>query len=283
MKRMAKAVFKVVVTLFALGVIGVALLLGVLRHEHNTGVTLPKPTGPFAVGRTMYTWVNNAETDPLAAPPGEKREVVAWIWYPAAHNAHSKPVSYLPSAWQSALAQHSGVLMSDLFTRDLALVSAHSTLNPSVSPAQPSYPVVIMRAGGGALTAFYTTLAEDLASHGYFVVGFDAPYRTSVVVLPDGRIITRPPQNDPDNLPPAQASRLINRLLPGWIDDMEFVVSELERLNTADPSGRFTGRLAMARLGIFGHSFGGAQALQFCHDDKRCKAGIDLDGAPYGS
>ncbi|MGH9738429.1 MAG: hypothetical protein ACRD4X_07540, partial [Candidatus Acidiferrales bacterium] len=42
-------------------------------------------------------------------------------------------------------------------------------------------------------------------------------------------------------------------------------------------------RLAMARLGIFGHSFGGAQALQFCHDDKRCKAGIDLDGAPYGS
>jgi pimeloyl-ACP methyl ester carboxylesterase len=39
----------------------------------------------------------------------------------------------------------------------------------------------------------------------------------------------------------------------------------------------------MQRLGMFGHSFGGAQALQFCHDDPRCKAGIDIDGAPYGS
>jgi pimeloyl-ACP methyl ester carboxylesterase len=34
---------------------------------------------------------------------------------------------------------------------------------------------------------------------------------------------------------------------------------------------------------MFGHSFGGATALQFCHDDRRCKAGIDIDGAPYGS
>jgi pimeloyl-ACP methyl ester carboxylesterase len=34
---------------------------------------------------------------------------------------------------------------------------------------------------------------------------------------------------------------------------------------------------------MFGHSFGGAQTLQFCHDDPRCKAGIDIDGAPYGS
>ena len=34
---------------------------------------------------------------------------------------------------------------------------------------------------------------------------------------------------------------------------------------------------------MFGHSFGGATALQFCHDDPRCKAAIDIDGAPYGS
>lgn len=33
----------------------------------------------------------------------------------------------------------------------------------------------------------------------------------------------------------------------------------------------------------FGHSFGGAQTLQFCADDAHCKAGIDIDGAPYGS
>jgi predicted dienelactone hydrolase len=140
-----------------------------------------------------------------------------------------------------------------------------------------------MRAGGGALTTDFTTLAEDLASHGYIVVGFDAPYRTIVVVLPDNHVVTRPPANDPESLPADQLDRLANKLLPIWTGDTKFVVSQLERFNAADPSGKFTGRLDMQRIGMFGHSFGGAQALQFCHDDPRCKAGIDIDGAPYGS
>jgi pimeloyl-ACP methyl ester carboxylesterase len=165
----------------------------------------------------------------------------------------------------------------------LSLVRAHSTSDPDVSPEQRSYPVVIMRAGGGALTTDFTTLAEDLASHGYIVVGFDAPYRTFVVVLPGNRVVIRPRENNPENLEAGQAHRLINRLLPMWTSDTAFVVSQLQRLNAADPSGKFTGRLDMQRLGMFGHSFGGATALQFCHDDPRCKAGIDMDGAPYGS
>jgi predicted dienelactone hydrolase len=142
---------------------------------------------------------------------------------------------------------------------------------------------VILRAGGGALTTDFTTLAEDLASHGYFVVGFDAPYRTFVVVLPDGRVVARPPTNDPENLSADEANRLIAKLLPMWTSDTKFVVSRLAQLNAADPSGKFTGRLDMQRLGMFGHSFGGATTLQFCHDAPRCKAGIDIDGAPYGS
>jgi pimeloyl-ACP methyl ester carboxylesterase len=36
-------------------------------------------------------------------------------------------------------------------------------------------------------------------------------------------------------------------------------------------------------VGVFGHSLGGAVAAQFCHEDSRCKAGIDIDGAPHGS
>jgi len=64
---------------------------------------------------------------------------------------------------------------------------------------------------------------------------------------------------------------------------MVFVVDRLEHLNTSDPSGKFTGRLAMTRVGVFGHSFGGAQAAHFCSQDSRCKAGIDVDGSLHGS
>jgi len=279
----AKRLIKGLAALAIFAVVGLTMLLALLWREHKTEVTLPAPAGHFAVGRTTYAWVNNTRTDELAPSSGAKREVVVWIWYPSAAATSAAPVEYLPAPWRSALAQHSGALMSQFFTRDLSLVRAHSTSDPEVSPERPSYPVVIMRAGGGALTTDYTTLTEDLASHGYIVVGFDAPYRTFVVVLPDNRVVIRPPTNDPENLQADQANRLINRLLPMWTSDTAFVVTQLGHLNAADPSGKFTGRLDMQRLGMFGHSFGGATALQFCHDDPRCKAGIDMDGAPFGS
>jgi predicted dienelactone hydrolase len=282
-RAFTKRLIKALATLAVLAVVGMTVLFALLWREHKTRITLPEPTGHFAVGRTTYTWVNNAETDDLAPSSGAQREAVVWIWYPSAAATSAAPVEYLPAAWRLALAQHSGVLMSQFFTRDLSLVQAHSTSDPDISSEQRSYPVVIMRAGGGALTTDYTTLAEDLASHGYIVVGFDAPYRTFVVVHPDNRVVIRPSTNDPENLQDDQANRLINRLLPMWTSDTTFVVSQLERLNSADPSAKFTGRLDMQRLGMFGHSFGGAQALQFCHDDPRCKAGIDIDGAPFGS
>ncbi|MGB0036253.1 MAG: hypothetical protein WBP79_12330 [Candidatus Acidiferrales bacterium] len=279
----ARRFIKGLAALAIFAVVGLTMLLALLWREHKTEITLPVPTGHFAVGRTTYTWVNNAETDELAPSPGAKREVVVWIWYPATAATAAAPVEYLPEPWRLALKQYSGVLMSQFLTRDLSLVQAHSTTDPDISPVQRSYPVVIMRTGGGALTTDFTTLVEDLASHGYIVVGFDAPYRTIVVVFPDKRIVTRPPANDPENLPGDQQDRLINRLLAMWTSDTKFVVGQLEHLNAGDPSGKFTGRLNMQRLGMFGHSFGGATALQFCHDDPRCKAGIDIDGAPYGS
>jgi dienelactone hydrolase len=143
-----------------------------------------------------------------------------------------------------------------------------------------------MRGGASAEVANYTTLAEDLASHGYIVVGFDAPYRTGVVVFPDGRVMTRTPENNPERClelaGPGQA-RCVGKLLTAWTADIGFALDRLERLNGFDATGKFTGRLDMTRVGVFGHSFGGATAAQFCHDDSRCKVGIDLDGAPFGS
>ena len=286
-KRPIQWLLKGLAAVATFAVVGVMLLLALLGREHKREITLPGPAGPFAVGRTTYTWINNAETEELAPAAAGKREVAVWVWYPAATTT-AVPAEYLPAPWRTALAQHSGVLMSQFFTRDLSRVRTHSTSDPEVSPKQRSYPVIIMRAGGGALTTDFTTLAEDLASYGYIVVGFDAPYRTFVVVLRGNRVVVRPATNDPENLPADQANRLIDKLLPMWTGDTKFVVSQLQQLNAAalssdDPSGKFAGRLDMQRLGMFGHSFGGATALQFCHDDIRCKAGIDIDGAPFGS
>jgi predicted dienelactone hydrolase len=129
----------------------------------------------------------------------------------------------------------------------------------------------------------YSTLAEDLASYGYVVVGIDAPYRSSVVVLPDGRVIQRTPDNNPELVSGEDLTRRATKLIAAWTADIGFVLDQLQRLNAADSAGKFTGRLDLTRVGVFGHSFGGAQAAQFCHEDARCTAAIDVDGAPFGS
>lgn len=277
-RRIAKLFGKLIGLLVLLGFVGGLVLFALVRHERTTSLTLPTPTGRFAVGRTTYRWMNSADRFSRVQATG--RELMVWVWYPASPARSDAPAPYVPSDWRRALASKG---LIGFLTHDLSLVHSHSFLNAAVARPESPYPVVIVRAGGGAPTTDFTTLAEDLASHGYVVVGFDAPYRTYAFVLRNGKVVTRPAGQDPDSLGSAAADRIINKLLPLWIADTEFIVDQLQRLNADDPSGRFTGRLDMQRLGMFGHSFGGAQALQFCHDDPRCKAGIDIDGASYGS
>lgn len=281
--KLMRVVVRTVAGIALFAVVGITFLFGSLWIDHTRQTMLPTPSGPFAVGRTTYDWNDAATPDLMAPRPGTTRQLLAWIWYPAAPQQTSQTLAeYLPTQWRRAIERHSGVLLSQFLTRDLSRVRAHSMRNADISPRNRSYPVVLMRAGLAAETTAYTSLAEDLASHGYVVVGFDAPYRTIVVVLPDGRVIERTPENDADRLSGSQQEQLATKLVAAWSADMGFALDQLERLNAQDPSGRFLGRLDMQRVGVFGHSLGGATSLQFCHDDARCKAGIDLDGAPLG-
>jgi predicted dienelactone hydrolase len=96
----------------------------------------------------------------------------------------------------------------------------------------------------------------------------------------------RLPENNPElclEKTDQERDRCASRLLTAWTADIAFALDRLEQLNASDASGKFTGRLDMTRVGVFGHSFGGAAAALFCHEDSRCKAGIDVDGAPHGS
>lgn len=247
-------------------VLAAAVLVGSLWLDHRTATTLPAPTGSFAVGRAIEDW------------KGDERELLLWIWYPAEAGPSAATNDYLPPFLRTEVERARSSPIIKLLTRDLSKVHTNSLRNASLSPRERSYPVVILRAGASAPVWNYSTLAEDLASHGYVVVGFDAPYRTGIVVFPDGRVMTRTPENNPELCLARvgqERDRCVNRVLSAWTSDIGFVLDRLGRWNS--------GRLDMTRVGVLGHSFGGATALQFCHDDARCKAGIDLDGAPQGS
>lgn len=280
MNHQIKLLAKWLACLMAFVLVCICLVLGVMRADHNLATTLPVPTGSFAVGRTTYMWLNHAGTDKPV--PGASRNVIAWIWYPSTDQT-AVPADYLPMQWRKAIEQNRGLLVNDFLMRDLSRVQTHSAPQLQLATQPSTFPVVLMRTGGSTLAAEYATLAEDLASHGFIVVGFDVPYRTQIVVLPDGQVIKRTPANNPDLFSGEQLHEVANRLVSTSTADTAFVLDQLELLNTSDATGLFKGHLDLKHVGIFGHSIGGATALQFCHDDVRCQAGVDLDGQAFGS
>lgn len=282
--RFVRTLFKILAGLILFVLVGIAALFGLLRLQHGFAVELPAPTGPFQVGRVSYHWADPSRIDTLAPISGQKRELIVWIWYPADAGSSSRSAEYLPKPWREAQAREQGPFMNKFLTRDLALVRSHSFADAEIAHAQKIYPIVIMKSGVGALATDYTTLAEDLASHGYVVVGSDSPYSTFVVVFPDGRVAKRTPAgNPPENLAEQARRRIANEAVKVWSADTRFELDQLERMNAPDSSSKFAGRLDLGAVGVFGHSFGGATAAQVCHEDSRCKAGIDIDGNPFGS
>src|SRR5712692_1683667 len=125
-RQWARRIFRCFAGLAMLGVLGVAALLGALWLEHRAEITLPTPTGPFAVGRAIYDWTDDANLDTLAPVPGTKRELLIWIWYPAVAGQSGAVVDdYVPAAVRAPAGRASGALIFELLTRDLSKVHGH--------------------------------------------------------------------------------------------------------------------------------------------------------------
>jgi pimeloyl-ACP methyl ester carboxylesterase len=118
---------------------------------------------------------------------------------------------------------------------------------------------------------------EALASRGYVVVSADHTYGALVTRFPDGRVATYDPRalsGDEGKEDDQQASEI---LVQTYAADARFVLDQMAQLNAADPDGRFTGRLDIAHVGLFGHSTGGGAVVQVCAEDARCQAVLGMD------
>lgn len=264
--------------------LAVGLALGALWLEHNAPLELPAPTGPFAVGRVVTPWVDSARTDPFAPNPDQPRELLVWIWYPAAPPAGAPPAEYLPRFWREASDSAASWFLTTFLWRNPAKIRAHSWDGAPLADDRVAWPVIVFRSGIGAAALDYTTVVEDLASRGYVVVGADAPYSTWSLVMPDGHVIHKTDRGNPGDavISEAERKRRLEALLKVWSADSRFLVDRLEQLNAAESGSMFARRLDLRGFGIAGHSFGGATAADVCSVDARCRAGVDLDGALLG-
>ena len=123
-----------------------------------------------------------------------------------------------------------------------------------------------------------TFIFEDLASRGYVVASVDHTYEATAVEFPHGRFAKSVLGSHWDNTWRTDEQTLASAVSVR-LDDLRFVVDELERLNE-DSGSPFASQLDISRLAIAGHSLGGMGALPAALQDARFKAVVLMDGWP---
>ena len=269
---------------------------------------LPVPTGPYQVGSLDLLYVDSARTEIFTDATEDARSVSAQVWYPASPRAGAKPAKYsTPEATRAAGAFLGWPIF---FNSVFALVDTHSFPGAPPATAAGPFPVIVYHHGYGGFTRVHVALIEDLASHGYVLVSVGHAFESAFLETPGGVIpfepdnpgyVARLEEAHGDSQEAlkdailsageveeqADAYRNLRAASPRhqestrmWAADGSFILDRLAELNESD--GVLAGTLDLSRVGVIGHSLGGAAAGQAVLDDNRVIAGIDMDGFMFG-
>lgn len=229
----------------------------------------------------MLYCVDPHRTDPVAEDPSAKREFMVVVWYPAelTHGASYAP--WMPDPWASSETdllyyhrRHSDApLTRDQSEHAIRDPLSYSVANGKLAKTGGRFPVLLFAPGAGVNTAFYSTFTEDLASHGYVVFGIE-PTGWVATTFPDGHKTPFSKKRSDEN------AWITGTAFPLWAADLRFTLDQIAGWNN-DRHGLFFHRLDLAKVGAFGHSFGGGSAILAGLDDPRIKAVLNLDGSPF--
>jgi hypothetical protein len=229
---------------------------------------IPPPTGRYGVGvrKVVVNYYN--DHDPVA-PGGVSTGFLATIFYPTSKCSTADTGPYLDpetaEPWERIYN----------FTRG-SLASLTSTLQRD-APFLPGpvgespYPTLLFGPGGaGPAVECNAILLSDLASHGYTAVGLDHPYEEVWLSWPNGTGVAGLPLEYPwtiDEYLAVYDQRLEDNRV--FLDQLPAIAAALGApINTT-------------HVGTFGHSLGGAAAIDALYDIEVVKSGIDLDGTLF--
>jgi predicted dienelactone hydrolase len=270
---------------------------------------LPEPSGSYSIGTRNLYLIDTDRSETFTPDPNDHREVCARVWYPAEMSVGRKPVSYVESPKERGRILTRHTPFPSFIFYHLSLVETNSYRDAEILKGQQRFPIVIFSHAywGGILQN--TVLMEELASHGYVAVSIGHAHETPYFIEIDGTLKAFDPFNEEYQLRSNErkaAKHIEQKIVQTqnlqelellfsdicaqrpksiesvriWADDISFTIDELEKINS--DNGLFAGRLDIDRIGVVGHSMGGTASGQACLTDKRCKAGINMDGIQLG-
>jgi hypothetical protein len=208
-------------------------------------IELLKPSGPFSIGTKIYEWVDSSRPERATNKSVAFRELIVQVWYPV-KNVQEPTAPYVSrleayrQVWEPKDVEVAGRVLTHAHLDEKSLSGLH-------------FPVVLFSHGWQGTRTEYTSIAEDLASHGFAVFGIDHPYMGRIA-LSNGQV-TEPTEDQFEN----QAE-----IRNYYGQDVKFVIDQIMKLNVGDTDDTFTGKLEVSRIGAIGHSSGFVAAATRC-------------------
>ena len=295
-------------------ILTLVLITAGMSAPSRAGFVLPAPTGRFGVGTTSWHVSDPSRFESFTAAR-QPRQVKVTAWYPAANATATRAGNRAPYLRETIVEARTfgSLLRAPAAFDELADVQTHAFLDDVLLPGAARLPLLVFSHGYTGLVSAYTALLEDLASHGYIVLSIAHPYEVAATSLSNGTVVTMLDSSgaplkgiqdvfaewhdedstmarvtragsDANQLRILRAYvskvRKTGAVIDRWVRDTKLVLDNLPALPASTTAGELARRVDMTRLGVFGHSMGGVVAGQFCVDDARCRAGLNLDGIP---
>ncbi|HYE12183.1 MAG TPA: acetylhydrolase [Patescibacteria group bacterium] len=217
---------------------------------------LPEPTGNFNVGTVLLDITDENRVETYSEEAGKSRKIAVQFWYP-----------------------------TDRIESELQ----YDIIDAPVSTSQQSYPVLIFSHGAFGVRMSNASTFRELASHGYIVASIDHTYQAFYTAFADGERIPVNTKflNDAikvsaDNLPMDETFEITHDWLKLRTDDIELVIDSLKSEELGGSGAMLNGRMDLTKIGLFGHSLGGAAAAQLGRERDDVKAAIVIDGTMIG-
>jgi predicted dienelactone hydrolase len=225
---------------------------------------LPAPTGPYAAGEEVIHLTDTSRLDPWV-PSSGPRQLAVTMLYPAVPGTGT-PAPYMTLGEAAGILRRQNVPASSGVTpQTLSGVTTHAF--DGARPQRGRYPLVVLSPAYEDPRITLTSLATDLASHGYVVALVGDTYEDSGETLADGQTTPCAICGDPTRIDSIPAGRAL---------DVSFLIDQLTHGRTA---WRLAHLIDKHEIGMAGHSIGGAAASATMVADPRVRAGVNMDGA----
>ena len=241
--------------------------------NHVTAISLPDPTGPNKIG-TYDLFITDETRNDIFAPTPELRRILMTLYYPTTSTCTNFPHPDYMSAGMATYYE----TIQNLPNGTINNITTNSYYGAPVK--SQNVKLILLSTGFGVSRYVYTTLAEDLASHGYMVATLDATYDSPIVEFPDGKVAVA---NLPENLLNI-TTEVMDKYYNERVKDAVFVVNSLSMASfTSVIPGVGEEGLEIEKTGIFGHSLGGATAAGVMAAENSILGGVSLDGSLVGN